>query len=171
MVGLRFDPEVKSGGIFGHVFVNSLLEVGHSARVRVLTKNSTDTYAVRSNDVRCRPLHVEITESHFQWVFVTKVVEVHVFLLHKKMKFVLLPAIRGPLQKTGSGSIDWAKDLVVKVRAFGKRRFAGSLVTGKDLCFFIGSKDRGEGFSQHSIDLGLGNLGVDYNGDEYTDGD
>jgi hypothetical protein len=91
--------------------------------------------------------------------------------LHKKMKFVLLPAIREPLQKTGSSSIDWAKDLFVKVRAFGKRRIARSLVTGKDLCFFIGSKDRGEGFSQHSINLGLSNLGVDDNSDKYTDGD
>ena len=88
------------------------------------------------------------------------------------MKFILLPAIGEPLQKTGGGSIDWTKDLVVKVRALDKRRsFTGSLVMGKDLCFFIGSKDCAEGFSQHSVDLGLGNLGVDYNGYEYTDGD
>jgi hypothetical protein len=138
VVGLRFDPEVESGGIFGHVIAESLLEIGHSARVRVLTKNPFDTYAFRSENVRRRPLHVEIIESHFHWVFVTKVVEVHVSLSHKEMKFVLLPAIGEPLQKTGFGSIDWAKDLFVKVRAFGDGRFARSLVTGKDLCFFIG---------------------------------
>ena len=138
----------------------------------MLTKNPSDTYAVRFDaDVKRHPLHVEISESHFHWVFVTKVVEVHVSLLHKKMKFILLPAIGEPLQKTGTGCIGWAKDLVAKIRAFSKSRFAGGLVMGKDLCFFIGGKDRREGFSQHSIDLGLGNLGMDYNGDKYTDGD
>jgi hypothetical protein len=96
--------------------------------------------------------------------------EGHVSLFHKKMKFLLLPSIGEPLQKTGVGSIDWAKGLVVKVRAFGKRRFAGCLVTRKDLCFFVSSTDHGESFSQHSIDLGLSKLGDDFKGDEYTDG-
>ena len=124
----------------------------------MLTKYPSDTYSVRSDDVRCRPLHVEVAESHFHWVFVTKAVEGHVSLFHKEMKFVLLPSIGELLQKTGVGSIDWTQGLVVKVRAFGQRRFMGCLVTGKDLRFFVSGKDRGDAFSQHSIDLGLGNL-------------
>ena len=97
-------------------------------------------------------------------------VEGRVALFHKEMKFVLLPSIRELLQKTGVGSIDWTQGLVVKVRAFGQGRITRCFVTGKDLRFFVSGEDRGKAFSQHSIDLGLGGLGENFNGHEYTDG-
>ena len=60
--------------------------------------------------------------------------ESHVSLFHKEMKFVLLPAIGKLLQKTGVGSIDWAQDIVVEVRAFGQGRIMGCLVTEGRIC-------------------------------------
>ena len=135
----------------------------------MLAKNPSDTDSVRSYDVGRHPFHVEVMQGHFHLVFVMKIVESHVSLFHKELKFVLLPAIGELLQKTGVGSIDWAQDLVVEGGAFGGQ-IMGCLVTGKDLRFFVSGKDCCKAFSQHSIDLGIGDLGEAFNGHEYTDG-